>query len=213
MSGRRWTCPKGEHPGQNAPGRLRKKDLRRYCLPCSIAAGELVERVCLTDQRRAELRDYRRREVARAEARTESESRRRAIERFAAYCGPAVLAKRLGIKRTTAAKRLAKAAGEIPRSGVRTSVVRRVLTAAGQRHRYYVASGKQTVRQWRDTNPGATAILATTHHYLYLSHGRMVEDNGRKSSRAIVQEVISFDPPIKNPLFFDENGERAEQLR
>lgn len=50
----RWSCPEGKHPGVLAPGRLRKVDIRRYCLDCSKASGFLVERVCTANERRAE---------------------------------------------------------------------------------------------------------------------------------------------------------------
>jgi hypothetical protein len=43
---RRWSCPDCG-VGVLAPGRLRKIDTRRYCLPCSEARGTLVERVCV----------------------------------------------------------------------------------------------------------------------------------------------------------------------
>jgi hypothetical protein len=42
---RRWDCPAGEHAGQLAPARLRKDDIRRYCIPCSTKSGRLTERV------------------------------------------------------------------------------------------------------------------------------------------------------------------------
>lgn len=46
MSNVRWNCPdKNVHGGLNAPGRLRKIDIRRYCIPCSEKKGVLVERV------------------------------------------------------------------------------------------------------------------------------------------------------------------------
>jgi hypothetical protein len=40
----RWICPKCD-AGKNAPSRLRKIDVRRYCLSCSEREGILVERV------------------------------------------------------------------------------------------------------------------------------------------------------------------------
>lgn len=43
---RRWLCPERKHPGVLAPGRLRKDDIRRFCLPCSQKTGRLVERLC-----------------------------------------------------------------------------------------------------------------------------------------------------------------------
>lgn len=51
---RRWSCPTGEHPSVLAPGKLRKKDIRRYCLPCSEVVGILVERRCAAHEKRAE---------------------------------------------------------------------------------------------------------------------------------------------------------------
>ena len=41
----RWSCPSGEHPGALAPTRLRKIDIRRFCIPCSEFKGVLTERV------------------------------------------------------------------------------------------------------------------------------------------------------------------------
>lgn len=43
---KRWKCSNGAHAGILAPARLRKIDVRRYCLPCSEEAGVLVERTC-----------------------------------------------------------------------------------------------------------------------------------------------------------------------
>jgi hypothetical protein len=66
----RWECPEGKHPGVLAPSRLRQKDVRRYCLPCSTASGVLVERTCSAVERK---RSARRESV--------EEKRRRAKER------------------------------------------------------------------------------------------------------------------------------------
>lgn len=51
---KRWDCPNGEHAGVLAPGRLRKVDVRRYCLDCSVEKGVLVERVCKANEKKAE---------------------------------------------------------------------------------------------------------------------------------------------------------------
>lgn len=51
---KRWDCPNEEHAGVLAPGRLRKIDVRRYCLDCSLEAGVLVERVCRANEKKAE---------------------------------------------------------------------------------------------------------------------------------------------------------------
>jgi hypothetical protein len=50
---KRWDCPNEEHAGVLAPGRLRKIDVRRYCLDCSVEAGVLVERVCKANEKKA----------------------------------------------------------------------------------------------------------------------------------------------------------------
>jgi hypothetical protein len=42
---KRWVCPSCAS-GKLAPGRPRKDDVRRYCLPCSEKTGRLVERTC-----------------------------------------------------------------------------------------------------------------------------------------------------------------------
>ncbi|MEV0759502.1 hypothetical protein [Nocardia sp. NPDC050435] len=47
----RWECPNGKHPGVLGSRRPRLKSIVRYCLPCSEAAGELVERVAPTLER------------------------------------------------------------------------------------------------------------------------------------------------------------------
>lgn len=63
---KRWTCPNGDHPGVLAPARLRKIDVRRYCLPCSEEAGVLVERSCPSKEReRARRKENRRKKGAR----------------------------------------------------------------------------------------------------------------------------------------------------
>lgn len=46
---RRWVCPNAETTGCagiHAPGRMRRDDVRRYCIPCSVRTGRLVERTC-----------------------------------------------------------------------------------------------------------------------------------------------------------------------
>lgn len=182
---------------------MRRDDTRRYCWPCSEAKGRLVERVCEVASKRRAAKAVKR-AVELAEARAAARRKRQdEIDRAASFCGPAVLAKRLGIKRTTAVKLLARVDG--PNGMIRGPVSEYRLATAlrrrGERFEAYQASGTQTVRQWRDTNPGATAILVAGHHFLYISSGRLVEDNGWKMSRARVQYVIRFDKPKHtNPL-------------
>jgi hypothetical protein len=79
---RLWTCPSGEHPGVRAPLRLRKIDVRRYCLPCSEAAGVLTERVCAAREKRAERSKAKQRtkaQRARDQARAKREAERAAL--------------------------------------------------------------------------------------------------------------------------------------
>lgn len=75
----RWECPAGIHPAVLGSTRPRKNATVRYCLPCSEAGGELVERVApaLERQRAAKTavahkRNERRSEKARAAKRSRS---------------------------------------------------------------------------------------------------------------------------------------------
>lgn len=47
---RRWACPKCGR-GANAPERMRRDDVRRYCLSCSKSTGRLVMRACAVLER------------------------------------------------------------------------------------------------------------------------------------------------------------------
>jgi hypothetical protein len=40
----RWICPTGEHSGELGSSRPAKDALVRYCIPCSLKAGKLIER-------------------------------------------------------------------------------------------------------------------------------------------------------------------------
>jgi hypothetical protein len=75
---RRWECPTGDHPGQLAPARLRKDDIRRYCLPCSTRSGRLIERVApsLVRESTARAAARKRRASAAASRAAERESKR-----------------------------------------------------------------------------------------------------------------------------------------
>jgi hypothetical protein len=87
----RWGCG-GGHPGVLAPGRLRRNDVRRFCWPCSLAAGVLVERTSAAlERKRDAAKETRRRKASRKAAtrkrardRTADEKRRRR-EFFDAY--------------------------------------------------------------------------------------------------------------------------------
>lgn len=51
----RWECPNELHPGVLGPTRPRRDNIVRYCLPCSEAAGVLIERVApALDRKRAD---------------------------------------------------------------------------------------------------------------------------------------------------------------
>lgn len=56
----RWDCPTGEHAGALGPSRPRKLATVRYCLPCSEAAGVLVERVAPALERKRAVKSARR---------------------------------------------------------------------------------------------------------------------------------------------------------
>ena len=203
----RWTCPSPDHPGVLAPARLRKVDVRRYCLPCSEAAGILVEREAPRLSRR---RDERARALAVKRARKartvrtrETANRDARLANYARYCGPAVVAKALGITRERAAERLAGPVGaDHNNRGTPSSVLRRVLVAgrAGKGlppvSNWLAPIGpRPTLAQWRKAHPGATAVVIVTGHYVYVSHGRLIEHNGRKSSRARVRAWLDLSQP------------------
>lgn len=44
MAQRTWRCDNPRHKGILAPGRMRADDIRRFCWPCSLETGHLVER-------------------------------------------------------------------------------------------------------------------------------------------------------------------------
>jgi hypothetical protein len=48
---KRWDCPNGVHAGVLAPAKMRRIDVRRYCLACSEKTGVLVERTCPAKER------------------------------------------------------------------------------------------------------------------------------------------------------------------
>jgi hypothetical protein len=74
MSQRRWTCPKCGK-GALAPGKPRKDDVRRYCLPCSKKTGRLVTRECLSLER--ERADAKRQRDERAKRQRAAATRKR----------------------------------------------------------------------------------------------------------------------------------------
>lgn len=192
----RWTCD-GGHPGVLAPARLRRVDLRRYCLECSKAAGVLVERVAPARQARSEARAAvkakRRARKVRTAKQREAAKRAARLANYARYCGPAVVARALGITRERAAELLAAVMGsDRYNRGTPSFAVRRVFGAGP-----WQGPGEPlpTLAQWRKAHPGATAIVQVTGHYVYLSHGRLIEHNGRKSSRARVRAWLDLSTP------------------
>lgn len=67
---KRWRCEDPAHPGVLAPGKMRRDDLRRYCIDCSKVGGRLVERTCpALETRRAAAEDKRKEKGALARAR------------------------------------------------------------------------------------------------------------------------------------------------
>jgi hypothetical protein len=74
----RWSCASPDHPGILAPSRLRLIDLRRYCIPCSIESGVLVERTCPALDKQRETKD----EQRKVQARRATQSRRARQEAY-----------------------------------------------------------------------------------------------------------------------------------
>jgi len=72
----RWTCPQCDK-GALGPGRPRKNNAVRYCLPCTAKTGKLVERECLTLEKRRERKvEAKKAAAARKRERTAPKSRR-----------------------------------------------------------------------------------------------------------------------------------------
>lgn len=62
---KRWKCTQCGS-GVNAPGRMRRDDVRRYCLACSKTTGRLVQRTCPVLDREREQKAARRAAKAKA---------------------------------------------------------------------------------------------------------------------------------------------------
>lgn len=77
----RWDCPNGKHPGVLGPSRPRQDNIVRYCLPCSEAAGRLVERTAPALERQRQATAERAAETAKAKRRREAARRQAAKER------------------------------------------------------------------------------------------------------------------------------------
>ncbi len=74
----RWECS-GGHAGILAPSRLKLRDVRRFCFPCSTDAGELVERRApALDKQRAS-------RTTRAKDKRQEVNRRKAARRAAHF--------------------------------------------------------------------------------------------------------------------------------
>ena len=77
MAERIWTCPNPNHKGIRAPGRLRKDDVRRFCWPCSLEVGTLVERHAPALERKRKDATAKRLEKERAQRQQARENGRR----------------------------------------------------------------------------------------------------------------------------------------
>jgi hypothetical protein len=196
----RWTCSEDGHPGILAPSRLRKVDVRRYCWRCSEAAGVLVERTAPAVERAATARSaklaVKRARKARTVRERERGNRDARLANYGRYCGPAVVAKVLGVTRERAAALLAAQMGSdrhnrrTPSSVLRNVLLPRFLPGG---LRWISPEGtRPTLTQWRKAHPKATAVVMVTGHYVYISSGRLIEHNGRKSSRARVRAWLDL---------------------
>lgn len=78
----RWECPHGLHPGELGSTRPRKDATVRFCLPCSIDDGRLVERVApaLERQRAARTATVQARAAARKQREREREAARFVVQ-------------------------------------------------------------------------------------------------------------------------------------
>lgn len=73
----RWVCPNGLHPGVLGPTRPRRDNIVRYCLPCSMKAGRLIERTAPALQKKREVQKDKTQEKAKTKAQREKEKARR----------------------------------------------------------------------------------------------------------------------------------------
>jgi hypothetical protein len=75
---KRWICPRPScASGVNAPARMRKDNVLRWCLPCSAATGKMVERICPSaekerEEREAKAKEREKRKRARVRKRVDS---------------------------------------------------------------------------------------------------------------------------------------------
>jgi SprT-like family len=74
----RWQCPNGLHPGELGPSQPRRNALVRFCLPCSKAAGVLVERVAPALERKRQAASERTRTKTAAKRQRDSRQRKQA---------------------------------------------------------------------------------------------------------------------------------------
>lgn len=121
------------------------------------------------------------------------------IDRFQWNCGPAVLASVLDVSREEAARRILAVRGARHRRA-------RCATWIGELARVLVEEGlttpvapfsprdRITLAQWLREYPKMEAILRTGHHFVHVSHGKVVEDNGVRSTRKRVTHLVPIQP-------------------
>lgn len=119
------------------------------------------------------------------------------------YCGPAAVARILGVTRETAAAMLLlirSKTGRPRRSGETTYqemlLVLKFMGAVPPQRRWRMyhapARARPTLRQWIRAHPKETALVTASNHAVYVSNGEVLEDNGRPALKGRMQGVLKL---------------------
>jgi hypothetical protein len=106
-------------------------------------------------------------------------------EKLARYCGPAVIASVLGITREQAAERLLEHEPS-SRGAFYSSALRKV--AGLPPGSTYQPRGEPTLARWLRED-GRDAMILVSTHFVHVSGGEVVEDNGLPKRRGRVRAV------------------------
>lgn len=134
-------------------------------------------------------------------------TRKATLERYARYCGPAVLAAALNISRMEAAKRLQargnKGVGtdwrlmqaELEAAGKKVTRESKKETLRAENPHIYInpIAHLPTLSDWIRQNHNVTAIVATATHWVYVNNGEVMEDNGFPNKRGRVNDILRID--------------------
>ncbi|MGE0278318.1 MAG: hypothetical protein AB7R40_23225 [Nitrospiraceae bacterium] len=117
------------------------------------------------------------------------------------YCGPAAIARILGVTRETAASILllirtktgrARRGGETTYKEMLLALKFMGAVPPRRRWKFYNAPAKErpTLRQWLKAHPNVRALVTASNHAIYVDGGRIIEDNGRPALKGRMQGVL-----------------------